>query len=267
MSWRLLDEQDSDVYNNLAIDEAIAKTDLGAANTLNTIRFWKSSRSVVIGRFQCVHKEVNLDYCKDNNISIARRFTGGGAVFHDFGNLNFSLRLHQSHDYVPRGLKELYEALIGRITESLNRLGIPARFDPVGSCIRIGEKKISGTAGWIKQGVSFIHGTLLIDADLKILQRSLSPPDHQQVFLRDRTRIRCMESKHDSVTNINAEHKGDICVDEIKASIMESLQDLSGATILKKPLTRLEKDTAQALYESQYSLPSWNLGTPANSTP
>jgi lipoate-protein ligase A len=267
MSWRLLDEKESDVYSNLAIDEAIAKADRDAANTLNTIRFWKSSRSVVIGRFQCVHKEVNLTYCQDNNIPIARRFTGGGAVFHDLGNLNFSLRLHQSHDYVPRGLKELYGVFIGRIAESLNKLGIPARFDPIGSCIRIGAKKISGTAGWIKQGVSFIHGTLLIDADLQMLQRCLSPPDNQQVFLRDRTRIRCMESRRDSVTNINDEHKDDICVEDIKESIMESLQDLSGAAILKKPLTKSEKDTAQALYESQYSLPSWNLGTPANSTP
>jgi lipoate-protein ligase A len=266
MSWRLLNEQDTDVHYNLAIDEAIAKTDLGAINTLNTIRFWQSSRAVVIGRFQCVHKEVNLAYCQDNNISIARRFTGGGAVFHDDGNLNFSLRLHQSYDFVPRGLKELYEVFIGKISESLNRLGIPARFDPVGSCVRIGAKKISGTAGWIKQGISFIHGTLLIDADLEMLQRSLSPPDNQQVFLRDRTRIRCMESKRDTVTNINMELEDGICVDEIKASILESLQDLSGTTILKKPLTKMEKDTAQALYESQYSLPSWNLGIPANST-
>jgi lipoate-protein ligase A len=262
-----LNEQGADVYSNLAIDEAIAKTDSGNANTLNTIRFWRSHRAVVIGRFQCVHKEVNLAFCQKNDISIARRFTGGGAVFHDLGNLNFSLRLHQSHDYVPRGLKELYEAFIGIITGSLNALEIPARFDPIGSCIRIGKKKISGTAGWIKQGVSFIHGTLLIDANLDMLQRSLSPPEHQDVFLRDRTRIRCMESKRDTVTNIMNEVESYPDVENIKSSIIELLRDLSGDAILEGPLSEVEADTAQALYDSQYSLSSWNLGTPVPSTP
>jgi lipoate-protein ligase A len=267
MSWRLLNEQQSDIYSNLAIDEAIAKTDLGSENAMNTIRFWWSPRAVVIGRFQCVHKEVNLDYCKENDISIARRFTGGGAVFHDLGNLNFSLRLHQSHNYVPRGLKELYEVFIGKIAESLNNLGIPARFDPVGSSIRIRSRKISGTAGWIKHGVSFIHGTLLINANLQMLQNSLTPPDHQDIFIRDRTRIRCIESKRDVVTNIDSEVENCPSYDVLKESIIKSLEELSGTTALNGFLSQAEINAAQALYDSQYSLPSWNLGFPAGSTP
>ena len=99
MSWRLLNDQGSDIYQNLAVDEALAKTYMYSENTLNTLRFWESDKAVVIGRFQCVHKEVNLNYCKENEIAIARRFTGGGAVFHGPGNLNYSMRLHQIHDY------------------------------------------------------------------------------------------------------------------------------------------------------------------------
>ena len=263
MSWRLLSDYNSDVYANLALDEALAKTDLGEKNTLNTIRFWQSNRAVVIGRFQCVHKETDLDYCQENEISIARRFTGGGAVFHDLGNMNFSLRLHQSHDYVPRGLKELYQVFIGIITKSLNSLDIPARFDPMGSCIRIHGKKISGTAGWIKHGVSFIHGTLLIDADLDMLQKSLHPPEVQQVYLRDSTRIRCMESKKDTVTNLKQEVEDCPTQKDIKSAIIRNLEELVGVKIKERHSTREEKHTAQALYDSQYSKPSWNLGTPA----
>lgn len=263
MSWRLLSDESLDVYTNLALDEALAKTDLGEKRTLNSVRFWRSHRAVVIGRFQCVHKEVNLSYCQENDISIARRFTGGGAVYHDVGNLNFSLRLHQSHDYVPRDLKELYQVFIGIITGSLNSLGIPVRFDPVSSCIRIGEKKISGTAGWIKQGVSFIHGTLLVDADLDMLRRCLDPPDSQQIYLRDRTRIRCMESKRDTVTNIIDEVDDCPTQSEIQAAIIENIEARVGVEIKKGQMTDEENNTAQALYDSQYTKPSWNLGTPA----
>jgi len=261
MSWRLLDNLDSDIYHNLAIDEALAKTYLQSENMPNTLRFWESDKAVVIGRFQCVHKEVNLEFCRDNNISIARRFTGGGAVFHDLGNLNFALRLYQSHDYVPRGLKELYETFIGAITDSLTSINIPARFDPVGSCIRIGKKKISGTAGWIKQGISFIHGTLLVDADLKMLEKSLSPPEGQPVFLRDKTRIRCMDSKRDIVTNIASEVEDCPTRDEIRSAIVETLSEFAGNSIDEGTLTDAEVDTSQALYHSHYKHESWNMGT------
>ncbi|MBN2230221.1 MAG: lipoate--protein ligase family protein [Candidatus Thorarchaeota archaeon] len=266
MPWRLLDDLTSDIYRNLAFDEALAKTDLGEGNTLNTVRFWRSNPAVVIGRFQCVHKEVNLRYCEKNGISIARRFTGGGAVYHDKGNLNFTLRLHQSHEYVPRGLKELYETFIGVIVKALVSIKIPARFDPVGSCIRIGEKKISGTAGWIKQGVSFIHGTLLFNADLEKLVDSLIPPPRQPTYLRDKTRIRCMDSKRDTVTNINDEVQNAPAMENIKLAILQHLKGLTGEAIQKGALTVNEKNTAQALYYSQYQDPSWNLGTLARFT-
>ena len=264
MSWRLLNSEGSDVYHNLAIDEALAKTYLRSENTLNTLRFWESDKAVVIGRFQCVHKEVNLGFCERNKISIARRFTGGGAVFHDSGNLNYALCLNQSHDYVPRGLKELYETFIGAITQSLISLNIPARFDPVGSNIRIGKKKISGTAGWIKQGISFIHGTLLIDADLEGLKASLNPPENQPVFLRDKTRIRCMESKSDTVTNIAHEVEDCPTRNEIQGAIIETLAELAGASIEEGVLTEAEADTSQTLYQSHYKQASWNMGTPAH---
>jgi len=266
MSWRLLDFSGPDIYWNLAYDEALAKTDLGQEKELNTIRFWQTHRAVIIGRFQCVHKEVNLKYCNDNGILIGRRFTGGGAVFHDKGNLNFTIRLSQSHKYVPRDLKELYEVFIGTIIGALLSLDIPAKFDPVGSCIRIAEKKISGTAGWIKQGVSFIHGTLLYNADLTSLRESLTPQPGQPKYLRDKTRIRCMESRRDSVTNIVDEVRAAPSLSEIKNAIIGQLEELSGALIEQGELREKERDTAQALYDSHYQHPEWNLGTLAKFT-
>ena len=63
MTWLLIEEDGTDVYHNLAYDEAVARVTADQVEKLNTLRFWRSDRAVVIGRFQCVHKEVNLSYC------------------------------------------------------------------------------------------------------------------------------------------------------------------------------------------------------------
>lgn len=262
MTWRLITEDIIDVYRNLAFDEAIARVAANQENKQNTIRFWRSDRAVVIGRFQCVHKEVNLSYCEENEISIARRFTGGGAVYHDRGNLNFSICANRSQNYVPKKLNEIYKLFIGAISNALQSVDIPTKYDPSRSCIRIDDLKITGTAGWLKRGVAFLHGTLLINANLLMLRQSLSPPTEQPVFLRDRTRVRCMESKRDNVTNI-ADHVR-VCPSDntIKNAITKGLEGISGQSIERGAYSEEEKDTAQALYQNRYSQSEWNLGKP-----
>ena len=262
MTWQLIDEDSTEVYRNLAYDEAVARVTTNQEHKANTLRFWCSDRAVVIGRFQCVHKEVNLSYCKENEISIARRFTGGGAVFHDPGNLNISICVNRKEKYVPQTLKGIYELFIGNIATSLHSLDIPASYDPVGSCIRINDLKITGTAGWLKRGVAFLHGTLLVNADLQMLRQSLSAPEGQPVFLRDKTRIRCMESKRDNVTNIADQVKDCPSYEAIKAVILQSIENISREDVQKGELSQEVRDTAQALYQSRYSQSEWNLGTP-----
>jgi lipoate-protein ligase A len=263
MSWRLIEEIDNDVYQNLAIDESLARTMAKQDDKVNTLRFWRSESAVVIGRFQCVHEEVNLAFCEDNQISIARRFTGGGTVYHDSGNLNFSICVDKRESYVPRSLKEIYERFIGGVAAGLQSIDIPAVYDPVRSCIRIGDLKITGTAGWLKRGVAFLHGTLLVNADLASLRESLNPPENQPVYLRDRSRIRCTESKRDTVTNIVDAVSNCPNLDEIKESLVDSIKSVSGQSVERGELTEEEKDTSQVLYQSRYSKSSWNLGTPA----
>ncbi|MFX1559001.1 MAG: biotin/lipoate A/B protein ligase family protein [Promethearchaeota archaeon] len=262
MTWQLINEESTDVYQNLALDEAVARITSEQSDKSNTLRFWRSERAVVIGRFQCVHKEVNLSFCEEKKIAIARRFTGGGAVYHDSGNLNLSICARRSDEYIPKTLKEIYKLFIGNVSSALNSLDVPTRYDPKGSCIRIDGLKITGTAGWLKRGVVFLHGTLLINADLPMLKKSLSAPEGQPVFLRDRTRVRCMDSKRDNVTNITDQVKDCPSDDEIKAAIVQSIKEISGENVLKGELSKEVRDTAQALYQSRYSQSEWNLGTP-----
>jgi lipoate-protein ligase A len=263
MIWRLVDEDSTDVYQNLAFDEAVARFTASQENKLSTLRFWRSDKAVVIGRFQCVHKEVNLSYCEENKISIARRFTGGGAVYHDTGNLNFSICADRSEKYVPKTLIEIYEYFIGNVSKALRAIDIPSQYDPVHSCIRINNLKITGTAGWLKRGVAFLHGTLLINSDLPTLRQSITPPKGQPIFLRDKTRVRCMDSKRDRVTNIADQVKECPSDEAIKNAIAQSIEMSSRQTIQKGSLSQEEKDTAQTLYQTRYSQSEWNLGTPA----
>jgi len=253
-----------DVFRNLAIEEAIARVNAKSTQKINTLRFWRSETAVVLGRFQCVHKEVNLGFCRRNKIPIARRFTGGGTVFHDSGNLNFTICLDQSKPYVSRTLNELYWNFVGAIASALREVGIPARYDSNRSCLRVNGKKITGTAGWIKQGVSFIHGTLLIDSDLGMLKQCLNVPLNQPEYLRDNRRIRCLESKKDQVTTVTQELTNRPSDVEIKNAIITSLERVSEEKIHLASLMKTEVDAADSLYQTRYSQAAWNLGTLAS---
>jgi lipoate-protein ligase A len=262
MSWRLLEEGEIEIHRNLAVEEALALVNSEAQVKANTLRLWRATDAVVIGRFQCVHKEADINYCNQNGIAIARRFTGGGAVFHDLGNLNFTLCMDQKEAYVAKTLPTLYRNFVGAVAKGLTDIGVPAQFDRERSCIRIGKKKITGTAGWIKRGVSFIHGTLLIDSNLKHLERSLTAPSDQPRYLRDKRKIRCMESKRDIVTSVSKAVSNRPSDNEIATAITDSIQDFAGVSLVLGKLSEEERTTAHALYQSRYSQSEWNLGTP-----
>jgi lipoate-protein ligase A len=261
MVWRVIEDGELDIYRNLSLEESLARVNADSVEKTNTLRLWQSDKSVVIGRFQCVHKEVDLNYCRKEGIQIARRFTGGGAVYHDLGNLNFTICADQRKPYAPRSLKKLYKGFVGSIANGLREIGIPVAYDEKRLCLRIGEKKVTGTAGWIKQGVSFLHGTLLIDANINTLERSLDAPSGQTKYLRDRTRIRCKRSKRDVVTNISTEMSKKPSDESIRKVIIRSVEEYTGEPIEVGNFTQEEKRTAESLLQTRYSLDEWNFGT------
>jgi lipoate-protein ligase A len=260
MAWRVLEKSEPDVFKNLAVDEAIARTCASSDTKVNTLRFWKADNAVVIGRFQCVHEEVNLGFCEKHNIAIARRFTGGGAVFHDEGNLNFAVCGDQNEKSVSHHLMEFYDAFVGAVVTALNGLEIPAEYDRNRNCIRSNGKKITGTAGWIRRGVSFLHGTLLLSADLPKLEKSLRPVAGQPVYMRDRSRIRCKPSERDVVTNLSEVNGQTVDEQEVMNAIIEAVRDLTQQEMIVQELSSEERTASERLYQERYSQPSWNLG-------
>jgi lipoate-protein ligase A len=258
--WRLLEEDYPDIFRSLAVEESLARVASASASKMSTLRLWHTAPSVVMGRFQCLHKEVNTEYCEDHGIRIARRFTGGGAVYLDEGCLNFTLCMDQNEPSVSRTLRELYWNFIGNIASSLRNLGMSAMFDSVRNSIRINAKKITGTAGWIKHGVSLIHGTVLIRTDLEALREALRPHPSQTEYARDGTGIRCMDSRRDVVTSITREYPEGPLEAEIRDAIIDGIEQFTHRSLEKNILTEEETETAESLYRERYSQPQWNLG-------
>lgn len=250
--WRLLDvETATNAAINMAIDEAIflARTEKAVPPT---IRFWRNGRAAVIGYSQTVAAEVNLELCEREDVQVVRRFSGGGAVYHDLGNLNYTIVPDADHGLI-RGLDvaESYRVLCSGVIEGLEEFGVAANFKPL-SDIFIGDKKVSGSAQLRKRGTVLHHGTLLVDADLDTLMRVLDVPQEK---IRDRRTT----SVRKPVTRLTDEVSHEIDLTVLKKALIQGFEKAFSVRLMPNKLTSVEEETAQNLYSSKYSQREWNF--------
>ncbi len=130
---------------------------------------WQNDSSVILGKNQDELSEVNMKFARDNNIKVVKRITGGGAVYHDLGNVNFSFIL-------PLGEFYLYKS-IGLIMEMLQSYGVFVK--KRGNDLCVGDRKISGMAMVMKDNMQLLHGTLLYNVDMGIMEKVLTPPEEK----------------------------------------------------------------------------------------
>ena len=129
---------------------------------------WQNRPAVIVGLNQEVNTEVNLDYLNKNNIALVRRVTGGGAVYHDLGNLNYTI-VGRSED-----LERDYPEYASILMKALQELGIPATLSGRND-ILVDGKKVSGFAKRVCKNRLMVHGTLMYDVDLEVLPQALTP--------------------------------------------------------------------------------------------
>uniref|UniRef100_A0A915DEU9 BPL/LPL catalytic domain-containing protein n=1 Tax=Ditylenchus dipsaci TaxID=166011 RepID=A0A915DEU9_9BILA len=156
------------IYENLAIEESIFRNHDLKKNG-EAMLLWSNTPTVVIGRHQNPWLEANVKYCMENSIKIARRHSGGGAVYHDLGNLNISLLTTQYRHCRPRNLQLIAECLNQRFGVSCV---VPNKRDDL--LWESDGSKFSGTAARVAHGRAYHHLTILVDACLDVLQSSLS---------------------------------------------------------------------------------------------
>jgi lipoate-protein ligase A len=130
---------------------------------------WRNAPSVIIGLNQSAYAEVNLDYLKEHGIALARRVTGGGAVYHDLQNLNYTI-VGKSRD-----LNADYPDYLHYMVNALRQLGVPAELSGRND-IMVDGRKCSGYAKRVWKDRLMVHGTLMFDVDLSVLQQALSVP-------------------------------------------------------------------------------------------
>ena len=163
---RYLKNLHTDPYYNMAFDE-YCLTSLPMDEPV--FYLWQNQPSVIVGYNQNVNTEVNLEYLKENGISLVRRVTGGGAVYHDLGNLNYTIV--GCSDDLERDYPEYAQTML----RALQELGIPATLSGRND-ILVEGKKVSGFAKRVCKNRLMVHGTLMYNVDLERLTEVLCPP-------------------------------------------------------------------------------------------
>ncbi|MDO4619628.1 MAG: lipoate--protein ligase family protein [Lachnospiraceae bacterium] len=150
---------------------------------------WQNDRTVVIGRNQTAEEEVNLAFAEKEQISVVRRTTGGGAVYHDAGNINFSLFTD-----LPEDQSFSLKMLAQPVMDALHSLGLPAAFSGRNDLL-LDDRKFCGTAARIYENRILFHGCICYDVNLQLMEQVLTPPEEKLL----RHGIRSVRSR---VTNL-----------------------------------------------------------------
>lgn len=203
---------------------------------------WQNDNTVVIGRNQNAWQECRVSDLEAAGGKLARRLSGGGAVFHDLGNLNYTLLM-------PRKEYDLKEKL-KIILRALQNLGIAAEFSGRNDIICDG-KKISGNAYYLGSKAAYIHGTVLVDSDLEKLVSYLNVSDAK-------IKSKGIKSVRSRVMNLS-DAEAEISIAEVKEAIKNSFADLYNQG---QPLNKIKIEENKQLQElnNKYSSWDWRLG-------
>ena len=250
--FRFLDLTTKTAYENMAIDESIM-LELKEGRSPPTLRFYRWNPSAVsIGTFQGMRDEVDIDYCKNNDVNYIRRITGGGAVYHAYeGEVTYSIIMPRGHKLAPDDIIESYKVLCGGIIEALHILGIESHFKPVND-IMTGGKKISGNAQTRRHSCVLQHGTVLLDLDVHEMFTILKVP-------AEKISDKMIADAKERVTSIRDILQRNVAIEELSAALKSGFSKSLNIHLAEGTLTQKEEALVERLIEEKYSTDEWNL--------
>ncbi len=235
----------TDARFNLAMEEQVLRHRMTEEDLL---LFYVNAPSVIIGRNQNTIEEINSDVIAERGIRVVRRISGGGAVYHDLGNLNFSFMTRDVHNRFNR-----YDTFNGPVVDVLRSMGVPAELSGRND-ILAGGRKISGNAQFAGAGRMFSHGTLLVSANLDDVTAALRPKP-------GKLESKSMKSVRSRVANISEFLAAPVDVHELRERILERIFGTRDRTrIPRLDLTDADYDGARQLLADRYDSWDWNYG-------
>lgn len=195
---------------------------------------WRNRPSVIIGYNQNSQAEVNLEYLRRNGILLVRRVTGGGAVYHDLQNLNYSM-------VAPLGGADPVSVIV----DALRRLGVPAERTGRND-IFVEGRKVSGYARRVYKDRELVHGTLMYDVDIDTLTRALDVPG-------SKLNLKGVASVRSRVTNLKDYLPQFASLDEFQAALQEMMAGNDPQIILPAD----SEQAIEALRRDKFSNPDW----------
>ncbi|QKG83856.1 lipoate--protein ligase [Kroppenstedtia pulmonis] len=228
---------------NLAIEEYILKH-LDRDETY--LLFYVNEPSIIVGRNQNTVEEIHVDYCQDRDIHVVRRLSGGGAVYHDTGNLNFSFITKDDGESFLN-FRKFTEPVI----QALQQLGVHAELTGRND-IQVGEKKISGNAQFSTKGRMFSHGTLMFDVNLEAVAKALK-------VKKEKFQSKSTKSVRSRVANISEFMDQKMTIDEFREHLLRYIFD--GQTeIPRYDLKEEDWKIINQISEDRYRNWDWNIG-------
>ncbi len=236
-----INSTDHDPHFNLASEEYLLKS-----CTEDIFLLYRNFPAIVVGKHQNTLAEINLSYVMERGIKVARRISGGGAVYHDLGNLNFA--------FITAGEEGKlvdYQRYTLPIIQAMRSLGVNASLGPRNE-ILVGKLKISGTASHVHKHRVLHHGTLLFDAAIEHLTSALKV--HKGKF-HDKA-VRSVPAR---VTNIRDHLKNQMRMEDFQEKIFRYvLEGMDHATAYTYSMEDLKEITALA--QRKYATWEWNFG-------
>jgi lipoate---protein ligase len=237
-----IDNPSLDPWFNLALEEYYLRN---SEITDDIVILWQNDKSVIIGRHQNTVKEINYRFIDENGIKVARRMTGGGAVYHDLGNLNFTyITTFDSSGNVD------FRKFACPVIEALKGYGLAPELSGRNDILLDG-KKISGTAQACIGKRLMFHGTLLYDINVENAGRSLN-------VKADKIEAKGVESVKSRITNIKPYLPKDCSIRDLKESILTSFA--KSKNFSTKEINPEDVRFITELKNSKYSTAEWIFG-------
>ncbi|WP_318505318.1 lipoate--protein ligase [Bacillus sp. T3] len=233
----------TDARINLAIEEyALKNLDINETYLL----FYINSPSIIIGKNQNTIEEINTEYVEANEIQVVRRLSGGGAVYHDLGNLNFSFITKDDGESFHNFLK-----FTQPVIEALQQLGVNAELSGRNDLVVEG-RKISGNAQFSTKGRMFSHGTLMFDSEIDSVVSALK-------VKKDKIESKGIKSIRSRVANIFEFLSNKITIEEFRLKLLQSIFG-TDKEIPEYVLTDDDWEQIHQLSKERYQNWDWNYG-------